>query len=138
MIDHEEIFNLSYWRVIQGQVDGVPFIDGFYDRFLACSPEIANKFANTDFDKQKRMLLLSMIHVASYFASGESGQVLEDLARKHSQKELDIEPHLYDYWLESLLSTVENYDPEFNEDVRESWRTVLTPGMEYMKSQYTE
>ena len=35
------------------------FLDTFYERFLASSPKVQEKFANTDFAKQKRLLRAS-------------------------------------------------------------------------------
>ena len=32
------------------------FLDLFYETFLASSPKVREKFANTDFDRQKRLL----------------------------------------------------------------------------------
>jgi len=138
MADHEETFNLSYFRVIGRKVHGVLFIDAFYDRFLSQSTEIAEKFSKTDFDGQKEMLLLSIIHVSSYYSSGVPGHILEKLARRHGRDDLNIEPHLYDTWLECLLKTVETHDPEYDTTVGGAWQRVLTPGTEFMKSRYSD
>ena len=136
MSDSYDTFCLSYWRVIGRKVDDARFIDAFYDRFLSQSAEIADKFANTDFERQKEMLLLSLIHVASYYTTGGPGHILHKLARLHN--ELRIGPHLYDVWFDSLLKTVEVYDPEYHASVGESWRRVLAPGVEFMKSKCSD
>ena len=138
MTDYEATFNLSYWRAVGRKIDGVVFIDGFYARLLSSSMEIAQKFANTDFDRQKEIVLLSLIHVASYYSADSPGEILERLARRHSRNEVNVEPHLYDVWLDTLLKTVEVYDPEYDSIVCESWQRVLTPGIEFMKSKYLE
>jgi hypothetical protein len=39
-------------------------------------------------------------------------------------------------WLESLIKTVADYDPEFDLDVELSWRVVLSSGITYMKFKY--
>jgi hypothetical protein len=48
----------------------------------------------------------------------------------------NIEPHLYEYFLEALLQTVERYDPEYDGQIRDAWQTVLRPGLDYMRRMY--
>ena len=136
MIDHQEIFNLSYWRALQTTVDGVPFVDAFYERFLAQSNEIAELFANTEFSAQKQMLLVSLLHVASFDPTHGPDAKMAHLARRHH--ELNIPPRLYHSWLDSLLDTVKTHDPEYDEEVRESWQRVLAPGIDFMISEHSK
>ena len=39
------------------------FFDTFYEKFLASSPEVASKFAHTDFGRQKAALRTSLHHL---------------------------------------------------------------------------
>ena len=133
MGDHEETFNLSYWRAVRATGDGGPFMDAFYERFLSQSSEIAEMFAATDFDTQKQMLLISLVHVASFDPVHGPDATMIRLARRH--RELGISPRSYGLWLDSLLDAVKTHDPEYSEDVRESWQRVLTPGVEFMISE---
>ena len=111
-------------------MDGVPFIDAFYDRFLASSDEIAVLFVNTDFNTQKNMLLMSLVHVASFDPIHGPDAIMKRLAIRH--RDLHVLSHLYRLWLESLLDTVKAYDPEYDQDVREAWRRILTSGIAFM------
>ena len=61
---------------------------------------------------------------------------LEKIAQKHSQSAHDIPPQLYDLWLDTLVKTVKEFDPDFNEEVELSWRLVLSSGITYMKFKY--
>lgn len=136
MASYDENFNLSYWRVRKSIVDGVTFIDAFYDRFLSSSDEVAKKFASTDFKRQKLMVLLSFVHVLDLYSSGQPDDIMKDLARRHSRQGVDIPPRLYDSWLNALVETVERYDPQYTSDIGEAWRHVMKPGIEYMKAHY--
>ena len=51
------------------------FYDRFYDIFLAKDPRIAEKFANTDFDKQKEALKMGLTHLVM-FLKGMSDRFL--------------------------------------------------------------
>lgn len=138
MIDYIEIFYRSYWRATQRTVDDIAFLNAFYKNFLAWSPEVAHKFEHTSFDKLTRMLSISMVHVAKYYQTRQPDLLLRVIAARHSKHDLDIEPNLYEHWVNALISTVETYDPEFNDTTREAWRRVLEPGVEYMKKRFTE
>ena len=136
MIDHGEVFYLSYWRATQRTVDGVAFVDAFYKNLLASSPEVAVKFKTANLDTLIRMLSMSIVHVAKYYQTRQPDALLKILAARHSQNDLDIKPELYEYWMTALIETLETYDPQFDDAKRESWRRVLEPGLEYMKSRY--
>ena len=112
------------------EVDGVPFIGAFYKRFLSKSVELSILFANTNMHKQKRMLALSLLYVGAFDPIQGPNDVMIVLSRQH--RALGLTPKLYGLWLESLLDTVKAYDPECDEDVCESWRRHLGPGIEYM------
>jgi hypothetical protein len=60
-------------------------------------------------------------------------EVFRHVAMRHSSKERDIAPELYEEWLESLVETVREFDLEFTDEVELSWRVVLSPGIAYMK-----
>ena len=135
-IDYEEIFHLSYWRATQHTMKGVAFVDAFYDNFLASSPEIASRFNHTNFDSLKRMLPLSIVHVAKFYPTRTPDVLLRVLAARHSQRDLNVRPELYDTWIDALLETVKAFDPKWDELTGEAWRRVLEPGVAYMKSRY--
>jgi hemoglobin-like flavoprotein len=129
-----EIFDKSLHRC-----DSNPrFLDFFYEKFLASSPKVAEKFANTDFGRQKRLLRASFYLILLASADPEDGpeRYLDHLARRHSASDLDIGTELYDLWLDSLLSAVETCDPEYGPEVEEAWEKVMGIGIDYMLSHY--
>ncbi len=114
------------------------FVDYFYKRFLATSPKVREKFANTDFVRQKRALRASlhmMLLAAQDEEKGPSGY-LEELAVRHSRAHLGIGSELYDYWLDSLLDTVRVCDPHFTPEVEKAWEQVMMIGINYLLSRY--
>ncbi len=136
MTKYEEIFNSSYWRALSATVDGTSFIDAFYKRFLSSSKEIAELFEDTDFERLSAMLVLSLAHVSYVEHTDGANATLKHLANFH--RDLGVKPHLYQFWLSSVLETVREYDPEYDEDVGESWRRMMRPGIEFMRSKCSE
>jgi hypothetical protein len=96
----EEIFNDSYERCLsQGG-----FLDKFYDRYIAADQTVARKFANTDLEKQKRMLdaSLHMILALRNMHRAEAVTYFKRIGVTHDRKHHDIAPEFYDIWLTSL------------------------------------
>jgi hemoglobin-like flavoprotein len=114
------------------------FEDRFYEIFLASSPKVAVKFANTDFVRQKKALRASLEKMVLVAADEETGpdRYLRELAEKHSSRQLDIGAELYDYWLDSLLVTVKERDPAFGPAVEDAWESVMTIGIRYLLMHY--
>jgi hemoglobin-like flavoprotein len=127
-----ELFNDSLERCSRSP----EFLQRFYALFLASSDVVARKFEHTDLRKQARMLKTSLY--VMMLASGEIERIahLERIAKLHSRAGLDIQPELYDLWLDRLVQAVEEFDSQFDPDIEAAWRRVLRPGIEVMKSRY--
>ena len=73
-------------------------------------------------------------------AQGEEGSparnALPWLAERHSRRDLDIRPELYDLWIDCLVETARAHDPEFGPEVESAWRETLTVGANYMRERY--
>ena len=116
------------------------FLDLFYDKFLASSPKVREKFARTDFVHQKRALRGSF-HLMLLAADNERRdpeRYLRDLAAQHGKRQMDITADLYDVWLDSLVETVREIDPEFGPAVEDAWERVMMVGIHYMLSHYDD
>jgi hemoglobin-like flavoprotein len=115
------------------------FLRTFYEQFMGFSEEIREKFRQTDFTKQTRVLADSLYAMA-VVSQGESESParaeLERLAQRHGRGQLDIRPELYDVWLDSLIKAVRQYDPEFTPALEVAWRETLLVGIEQMRSAY--
>ncbi|MCC7044555.1 MAG: globin [Acidobacteria bacterium] len=113
------------------------FVDRFYERFLASSPEVRAKFASTDFGRQRLMLLRSL-ELSAAAADGDPDGVeeLRVRAETHSRSQLNVEPHLYDLWLESAISSASEADPLWAPDVETAWRSILGAAIHHLRSRY--
>jgi hemoglobin-like flavoprotein len=119
------------------------FLDRFYQLFLASSPRVAERFRNTDFERQKVMLRASLHTLLAGASDGGAvpgaGPIrahLEHMAQRHGRLELDIPPDLYDLWLHCLVQAVSEHDPEFSDEVGNAWRQALRPGIDFMRAHY--
>lgn len=111
------------------------FIDLFYEKFLASSDEVAEKFSNTNFKKQKQMLRKSLhLIVLSCGGQDEADVYLPEVAKRHGRKGLQIKPAMYELWLESLIETVQEIDPKYSAEVEQAWRETMRYGIDYMIS----
>lgn len=126
------LFHLSYQRAVVP--DFYDFFNLFYEKFIDRETYIAQLFANTDMKKQVEMLMQSITFMTSFSATLEPTEELEYAARLHGKDRLNIPSDFYDIWLDCLLETVMEKDPEYNEQIDRAWRTVMAPGIEYFKS----
>jgi hemoglobin-like flavoprotein len=114
------------------------FIDLFYEKFMASSPEVAGKFAGTDFVRQKRALKASFHHLllVAHDRKQTPDVYLSDVAARHGSGQLEIGASLYDFWLDSLLETVKACDPEWSLEVDHAWEAVMMVGIHYLCQSY--
>jgi hemoglobin-like flavoprotein len=133
MIDFEETFNDSYERILGLHNDGDVFIDKFYGRFTSSSPEVKEKFKNTNMENQKKMLKQSLFQMMTFYTTKRDSDYMRDIASIHGKKGRDIPPELYELWLESLLETVKEMDPKYDREVGLAWKMILSMGITYMK-----
>lgn len=136
MTSYLEIFTESYQRVANADSPERDFFAAFYDAFVADSKEAAEKFSNVDMQKQQQHLRTSLDQMVYFSIDRQAGEELAEIAKTHSKSGRDIKPELYERWLDSLLKTVREYDPEYCDDVEVAWRVVLAPGISYMQLQY--
>lgn len=98
---------------------------------------MAEKFAATDFERQKKALQLSLRMMAMASVGGDAADLyLEYIAKQHDHHHLNIEAEFYELWLEALIETVRECDPKFDATVEQAWRSVLRCGIDYMISHY--
>jgi hemoglobin-like flavoprotein len=134
-VDPIEAFRSSLRRCLAAP----DFLLDFYGRFMASSGEVREKFAKTDFKVQTRVLADSL-WAMSVAAQGKAGSPawgdLPRLAERHSRRNLDIAPGLYDQWLDCLVAAARKHDPEFSDELEGAWRETLLVGIEYLRSRY--
>lgn len=126
----------SYARVGARDLETGNFFDAFYKQFVNSSPIVADKFRNTDMDRQRDMLKVSLDHMVYFAIDREETEEIARVAGVHSKSRTDIPHQLYELWLESLLATVARFDDEYDAEVEAAWREALGPAIEYMKRHY--
>ena len=129
-----ELFDASYTRLF-GEGVGIreesnPFFERFYIHFLD-DPRVADAFRNTDMNRQVGMLRRSFFHLVAFYVSHEPSAELERVARVHQH--LGIAGTLYDLWLEALIETVREFDPDCDLTTELAWRLAMAPGLTYMR-----
>ncbi len=114
------------------------FIDRFYAIFLASSPKVQEKFANTDFIHQKKALRASLNLMLQIAGDKDNGpeHYLKDLAEIHSRRHRNVGADLYDLWLNSLLATVRELDPRCSPEIERAWEKVMSIGIRYLLAHY--
>ncbi len=113
------------------------FIPAFYERFLATSEEIREKFKDTDFKRQNRMLLRSLRLAAGATAGNpESLKEVRERAITHDREHLNIQPRLYKLWLNAIIATAREFDPQWDAKVESAWRRSLGHVIEHMIKYY--
>ena len=123
------LFLDSFERSIQND----QFIKAFYDIFLDSSVEIPTFFVGTNFAKQRRVLKASLFEMIAASARRTIDlSALSALTQRH--RELKVQPHHYELWLDSLISAVEKCDPYFNPEVAQVWRDAFQAGINFMKA----
>jgi hemoglobin-like flavoprotein len=130
-----ELFEESYTRVFGSSVGITPkgeaFFRRFYERFFAASPRVVELFKRTDMDRQVQMLKRSLYQIIALHVTGMITDYLREIAERH--RVLGIEAEFYDLWLDCLMETVREFDPQCDLTTELAWRLAVTPGITYMK-----
>lgn len=113
------------------------FFACFYRNFFHACPAAAPRFAATDFERQNK-LLQHAIGLLLSFPGQAAGDppLLRRVAKRHSRRDLDIPPEMYPPFVDALIQTVREHDPEFGADTEAAWRRSIAPGVQYMLDRY--
>lgn len=111
----------------------------FYERLLASSPEVADRFQRTNMREQKRILHHAINLILSFFERNPVGTwAIERVRRTHSRAQLDIPPRLYAYWRSAFLDTVRELDPALDAATERAWRAVLQSAIDFVVAGYDD
>lgn len=128
-----DVVQKSYGRCLSSG----DMLQTFYDYFLSSSPVVAEKFKNTDFDNQKKLLkhgINLMIMFAAGTFAGNSG--LKRLQHSHSRHNLDIKPEFYGLWKQCLIRAVQKHDYKVDSEITKAWDEVLGKGIKFITAGY--
>ena len=127
---HVEIAQESYRRC-----EGEAFFVSFYRRLLASHASIPPMFEKTDFKRQHKLLQHALGLLLSY-ARRPNPALLERIGLRHARGDLDVEPTLYPYFVDSIIGAVREFDSQCDPEVEQAWRAALAPGIGFMTSLY--
>jgi len=87
---------------------------------------------------QKKVLRDSLFLMLSAAGTtvGYAHVQLEKLAKRHSHNDLGIEPEWYAPWLDTLLQTVAEFDPDYSDAIDAAWRDSMKEGIELLAAGY--
>jgi hemoglobin-like flavoprotein len=66
------------------------------------------------------------------YAKRANPALLDRIADRHV--EVGVTDDLYPLFVESLVRTVAEHDPEYTQALGDAWRVALEPGLEYMRT----
>lgn len=135
MVDYMAEFRASLARVTTEELED-RFFSSFYDRFIGADESIAAMFSGTDMEHQKKMLRESLHELMDFSTSLKLNNYIVTLARIHGVRGRQVQPSSYDLWLDKLVESVSDIDPDSNTNVELAWRLVLSPGVTFMKFYY--
>lgn len=111
------------------------FFQAFYKRLLQSDAATRAKFAQTDFERQNK-LLQHGLGLLFAFAKRRNPALLERIAARHAVDDLDIAPRYYAHFTESLVAAVREFDPACTKAVEEAWLQAMAPGIAFMAAQH--
>jgi len=105
------------------------FFSTFYAHLLASDPRIPPMFAQTEFERQHR-LLKHALGLLIIYAKRPNPALLERIAERH--REVRVTEDLYPLFVESLVRAIAEHDPQYTPELAGAWRAALAPGIAFM------
>ena len=128
--DAVAVAKASYARCL-----GTPdFLLTFYRNFFRACPAAEPMFAGIEIARQAKLLQHALGLLLAFPATSDhEPTVLTRLAVKHGPEGLNIDPDWYPVFVEALVKSAAEHDPEFTPATADAWREAVKPGMEYMQ-----
>ena len=92
-------------------------------------------FEETAFPRQHKLLQHGIGLLLSY-ARNPDDALLERIAARHSAQGIDVPPEMYEHFVSSLMTAVQETDPRFDGEVEAAWQEAVEPGLTFMKDRY--
>lgn len=124
------LFNDSFEKCLHGRYS--TFFERFYRNFEQRQPEVRRMFQGTDVQRRYDMFEESILILVDYSANGTASENLERLATLHTRK--GATPEMFDEWMDALIQTLREVDPQFDDNAEFAWRDILSTGLEYLKN----
>ena len=111
------------------------FFEDFYDIFMGKSDDVRSMFKDTNMEAQRGLLRSGILCLVMH-ARGMPDTKIRALGESHSKRQMDIKPHYYSVWVDALMETLHRHDPDFTMDLENTWRNVMAPSINTIKSMY--
>ncbi len=130
-----EAVKLSFGRALGDR----ELLGKFYKALVSSNPEVGRAFINADMEKQKEVLQMSL-SMAILFPQDNvvAKHAMDKVRHSHSKSNLNINPELYQYWLDALLSVVAEVDSDFTPELDQQWRQVMGQAINHIQGGYTD
>ena len=113
------------------------FFEDFYRNLFMRCPRAKALFAHTDFERQNKLLQHAFGLLLIFPNQSErEPTILGRVAERHSRRELGVDPSMSQPFIEALIDTVRDGDPQFTSAVESAWRRTVEKGVAYMQSKY--
>lgn len=130
----EEVVRPSFLRCMK---DRDEFFDDFYGTLSDKAPGIGTMFAHVDMQRQNQLIRNAVEDLINYAVGNETAeQELRRLGGTHNRHGLNVVPELYDLWVDTIVETMRDHDPDADDDIDAAWRVVLRDGIKLMTSLY--
>jgi len=111
--------------------------EDFYRNCFGRCPQAKSRFAHTDFERQNNLLRHAFGLLLIFPNQPErEPTILARVAERHSRRELGVDPSMYPPFIEALIDTVRDCDPQFTPAVESAWRRTVDKGVAYMQAKY--
>lgn len=105
----------------------------FYEILLEADPRIRPLFKNTDFKRQRDLLIHAIVMLIEYAEGKPLGEMaIRRLGELHSRRKMNVTPDLYPIWADAMIDALAQLDPEFSPDLEQKWRNVMQKGIAMM------
>lgn len=109
----------------------------FYEKLLASDTRISNAFTHTNFEEQRKLFVKGLLMLLQYGDNTTIGNIaIKRLGHSHSREGMNIAPELYPLWVQCLLETIAELDPEYSHELEQLWRNKLKKGIDAMTEAY--
>lgn len=105
----------------------------FYEIFLEADPRLKPLFKNTDFKRQRDLLIHAIVMLIEYADGKPLGEMaIRRLGELHSRRKMNVTPDLYPIWVDAMVGALAELDSEFSPDLEQQWRNVMQKGIAVM------
>jgi hemoglobin-like flavoprotein len=110
------------------------FLDHMYENFFMSHISISDMLSPLDCEKRKALMLTEIVALLQFGRGEKNGKLVLDLVGiNHAW--LGMEPSMYQYWSDSLLKTLKQFDQKWSPELEKIWTHSLQRGLEYLSTQ---